>query len=265
MNGTRAAKDLALLAVQDGVAKISINREEKRNALSLATIDQILSCLIRAEQDPAVRVVVLTGVGSRAFAAGADLDELPGVFATAESARLYDDRVARLYRAMEGSRLPIVARMAGAAIGGGCLLALACDLRVAASNVKVGFPVARIGLMLSPYEYRLILDYLPLSLAKRLLFTGQMLVGAEAASFGLLDYVVAGETLDQMVDEVAQTVARGAPLAIAASKRISNAIVRGRDLEQAIADSYAAVYPSRDLSEGLKAIEEKRTPTFVGA
>jgi enoyl-CoA hydratase len=264
MGQITSAHDLVLLSSNDGIARISINRAEKRNALSLSTVSQLLLQLSAAERDSSVRVVILTGVGEKAFAAGADFDELPEVFANAETAQEYDDKVTCLYRAMESSRLPIIARMAGSAIGGGCLLALACDLRIASSHIKLGFPVANIGLMLSPHEYQLILDQLSLSQSKRLLFTGQRLTSHEAAAIGLVDEVASREDLDNVVDGLARTIVCGAPLAIAASKRISNAIQRRLGLEQAISQGYRTVYPSSDLTEGLKAIREKRTPTFSG-
>ena len=264
MIGQAVDDHLVLSEKTEGIVRISINREGKRNALSLATIDQLLASLTAAERDSSTRVVILTGVGEKAFAAGADLDELPEVFSTAARAREYDERVTRLYRAMEWSRLPIIARMAGSAIGGGCLLALACDQRIAASHVKVGFPVARIGLMLSPHEYELLLDQLSLSQAKQLLFSGRRLSAEEAVAFGLLDQVVSPADLDAVVDDLARTIADGAPLAIAASKRITNAIQRGRGLQDAIAEGYRSIYPSRDLTEGLAAVKDKRLPTFVG-
>lgn len=256
--------DLVRLETADGIARITINREPKRNALSLEAISQLLARLHQAERDPSLKVVILSGAGEKAFAAGADLDELPGVYANAKSARSYDDTFADFYRALELSRLPIIARMAGAAIGGGCLLALACDIRIATTQAKVGFPVPRIGLMLSPHEYQLILSQMPLSQAKWLLCTGQMLVGEEAVKFGLVDQVVPASDLDTVVDELARKIVGGAPLAIAASKRILNAFARHGGLESVIADSYQSVYPSRDLTEGLRALKEKRPPRFSG-
>lgn len=261
--------DLALFESSAGIARITINREAKRNALSLATIDQIRDHLDHAERDPAVKVVVLSGAGERAFAAGADLDELPDVYASTLTARGYDDRFSSFYRRLEDSRLPIIARMAGAAIGGGCLLALACDIRIAASRVKVGFPVPRIGLMLSPHEYRLILNQMPLSRAKWLLCTGQVLSGEDAVRFGLIDQVLPAAGLDAAVDELAHTIVRGAAPAIAASKRILNALaghgaVEDPIAEGVIAESYRSVYPSRHLAEGLRALKEKRAPDFTG-
>jgi enoyl-CoA hydratase/carnithine racemase len=256
--------NLVLFESSAGVARITINREAKSNALSLATIARLSELLARAERDPSVKVVILSGVGEKAFAAGADLDELPGVYASAASAREYDDKFTAFYKRLEFSRLPVIARMAGAAISGGCLLALACDIRIAAVHVKVGFPVPRIGLMLSPHEYQLILSQMPLSRAKWLLCTGQMVSGDEAVRFGLIDQVVPSGRLDEVVDELARKIAQGAPLAVAASRRILNAFARHGGSESVIAESYRSVYPSRDLSEGLLALKEKRSPIFTG-
>lgn len=264
MDATSNDDDLVRLETVDGIARITIDREAKRNALSLKTIAQLEARLHQAERDPSIRVVILSGAGERAFAAGADLDELPGVYSNAENARTYDDKFAEFYRALEFSRLPIIARMAGAAIGGGCLLALACDIRIATTQAKIGFPVPRIGLMLSPHEYRLILSQMPLSQAKWLLCTGQILAADEAVKFGLVDRVVPAADLDAVVDELAQKIVQGAPLAVAASKRILNAFAQHGDLESVIADSYHSVYPSRDLTEGLQALKDKRAPQFTG-
>ena len=137
----------------DGVAVLTLDRPEARNALSAELRQALREALERLAGERSVRAVVLTGAGDRAFASGADLDELRDAMTSAAGAAAYDARVAALYRALRRSPLPVVARIGGHAIGGGFLLALACDLRVAAADVTVGLPVSRIGLMLSPAEH----------------------------------------------------------------------------------------------------------------
>ncbi|NYT24937.1 enoyl-CoA hydratase/isomerase family protein [Alcaligenaceae bacterium] len=250
--------------VTQGVARIVIDRPEKRNALGLQTIAELTNTFRQLDNDPAVRVIVLTGSGNRAFASGADLDELPSAFDSPESARSYDAQVASVYEAIADCAKPTIARMAGHAIGGGCLLALACDIRIAVKDIKVGFPVALIGLMLSPHEYELILRQTTVSTAKQLMFTGKRIPASEARALGLLDVVVPADIFDAAVNNMAMQIAGGAPLAIAATKSILNAMERNAGVEEAIARAYRSVYTSSDLREGLTAIRAKRKPDFTG-
>lgn len=252
------------LAQSGRVATITIERPEKRNALSIQAIDELLDAINEAQNSTDVRVIILTGAGDRAFAAGVDLDEVPEAFSSPAKARAYDDVVTALYDAMSKCRLPIIARIQGHAIGGGCLLALACDIRVASSDIKVAFPVAKIGLMLSPAEYQLILDHVGPSTAKLLLFTARLLLAEEARSCGLLDWVVERESLDSVVSELASSIALGAPRAIASSKAILNAMASNRDLAGAVDQAYESVYSSSDLIEGMDAIRSRRAPIFQG-
>lgn len=250
--------------VTQGVARVVIDRPEKRNALGLQTIEELISAIGRLEADAEVRVIVLTGAGNRVFASGADLDELPAAFDTPESAADYDRQVTTLYTALAQCSKPIIARMAGHAIGGGCLLALACDVRIAVEDIKVAFPVPMIGLMLSPHEHRLILQHMTLSTAKMLMFTGRRILASEAKDLGLLDAVVPATMLDAEVDSVASQIAQGAPLAITAAKRILNAMQSDCDVDEVISAAYQSIYTSSDLREGFAAIQAKRKPIFTG-
>lgn len=259
-----ALRQVVSLKQSDGVATITIERPEKRNALSIQVIDELLSAIKEAQDSASVQVIVLTGSGDRVFAAGVDLDEMPEAFSSPDKAKEYDGVVTALYDAMSRCRLPIIARMQGHAIGGGCLLALACDVRVAADDIKVAFPVAKIGLMLSPAEYQLILNNVSLSTAKLLLFTARLLRAEEARSYGVIDSVVKRESLDSVVSELANSIAIGAPLAIASSKAILNAIAFNRDLSGTIDRAYQSVYSSSDLMEGIEAIRSRRAPAFQG-
>ena len=166
------------------MATVTIDRPSTRNALALRTIDELRAAVARAEDNPAIRVLVLTGAGDRVFASGADLDEIPDAMDTPEKAAAYDERVAGLYRALLETPVPVVARIQGHAIGGGLLLALACDLRICRAGVKVGLPVSRIGLMLSPLEHKLVVDQIGPSRAKWLLLTGRKARGGGGRCVG---------------------------------------------------------------------------------
>ncbi len=250
-------------AVSGPVATITLDRPEKRNAIALRTADELCAALARAESDSGVRAVVLTGAGDRAFASGADLDELRDAMTSAAGAAAYDAHVAALYRALRRSPLPVVARIGGHAIGGGLLLALACDLRVAAADVTVGLPVSRIGLMLSPAEHERLVGQIGPSRAKMLLFTGRRLAAREAADWGLIDVVADDGALDETVDALVGEITAGAPIAVRAAKRLVDAALGGGD-PATVEACYREVYGSDDLKEGLAAAKERRKPVFRG-
>lgn len=248
----------------DGVATVSIDRPEKRNALALQTVDELRQAVARAVADQAVRVLVITGSGDRAFASGADLGELPRAMESVESAAEYDRRVEALYMALAAAPLPVVARIQAHAIGGGLLLALACDIRIARASAKFALPASRIGLMLSPAEHRLLCDQVGPSRAKLLLFTGRRLAAAEAERWGLVDLVADDSAFEDQVAALAGEIAGGAPLAVRAAKRLVNASLRAGDPDAVARSCYRDIYGSQDLREGLRAVAEKRRPTFRG-
>lgn len=246
------------------VTRLVIDRPEKRNAISLQTAAELVDAVARAEGDPETRVIVLTGAGDRAFASGADLDELPAAMDTPRSAAAYDTQIGRLYDALQGSRLPVVARIQAPATGGGCLLALACDVRVASESATFALPAARIGLMLSAREHALLLESVAPSQAKLLLFSGWRLTAQEAADRGLVDLVAPAERLDERIDELAQQIAACAPRAVTAAKRMVRAAARGEQADAVAEICYRAIYGSEDLREGLAAAKARRKPVFKG-
>jgi enoyl-CoA hydratase len=246
------------------VTRLVIDRPAKRNAISLATAAELADAVARAGADPETRAIVLTGAGDRAFASGADLDELPEAMATPEQAARYDARIADLYDALQGSRLPVIARIQAPAIGGGCLLAAACDVRVASESATFALPAARIGLMLSAREHALLADCVGASRARLLLFSGRRLTAREAAEWGLVDLVAPPGELDARVDELAQEIAACAPLAVTAAKRMMCEAVRGGQAGAVAEACYRAVYGSDDLREGLAAARARRKPVFKG-
>lgn len=251
-------------ATTGSIARITIMRPEKRNALSLQTIHALCTAFDEAAHDPAVRTIVLTGAGDRAFAAGADLAEIPGAMDTPANAQAYDRQVSALYRRIIDCPIPSIARLQGSAFGGGCLLALACDFRVAAPGIKISLPVSRIGLMLSELEHWLVLRQLTPARAKLLLCTGRRLTADQALAWGLVDIVAAEGTLDDAVDTLAHDIAAGAPLAVTAAKQLTDAVYSGTDLARRFAAAYDEIYTSEDLREGLAAMAEKRPPRFRG-
>jgi enoyl-CoA hydratase/carnithine racemase len=250
--------------ISNRVLRITVNRPEKRNALSVATAREIINELNAIRDGVQVRAVVLTGAGDRVFASGADLDELPDAMSCAENARAFDKEFDALYAAIAGCPVPVIARVNGHAIGGGCLLALACDFAISTSASRFGFPVSRIGLMLSEREHMLITRSLSVAYAKFLIFTGTRISAEEALVHGMVQDVVAPEDLDTRIDGITSAIVAGAPLANTAAKSILDGMQLERPLEEIMNRGYTTVYASADLREGLSAAREKRTPVFNG-
>lgn len=246
-----------------GVTKVTIDRPEKRNAISIETANEIIAALSEAVSQRS-RAIVITGAGGRVFASGADLEELPEAFSTPESAKNYDRVFGVLYDALRDCPIPTVARVEGYAIGGGWLLALACDFIISSEDTKFGLPVSRIGLMLSRWEHEVILRTMPLSYAKYLIFTGQRITAAQALERGIIQEVVPGTRLDERVLEITNSIVAGAPLANAAAKAILNSIKDSNNKDATLNGAYLSIYKSKDLSEGLAAATARRSPNFVG-
>ncbi|AQH01453.1 hypothetical protein A9R05_21750 [Burkholderia sp. KK1] len=182
----------------------------------------------------------------------------------AANARRFDSEFDTLYAAIEECPLPVIAQINGHAIGGGCLLALACDFAIASASSKFGFPVSRIGLMLSEREHMLIARSVSTAYAKFLIFTGNRITAQEAFSRGLIQEVVEPDLLDSRIDEITSAIHSGAPLANAAAKSILNAVRLSNPTEEVLTRGYNSIYGSSDLVEGLSAVREKRTPVFKG-
>lgn len=254
------------IAREHSIVRITITRPDKRNAISLQTAAELMQALREAEADSAARVVVLTGAGDRAFASGADLDEIAALVGFPERAFDYDRKVEALYEMLAQSRLPIIARIQAAAIGGGCLLALACDLRVASSGATFGVPAGRIGLMLSAREHALLVQAVGPARAKLLLYSARRLTAMEALHAGLVDLVAPDdsiEALDAIADRLVADIVQCAPRAIGAAKQFVQAIAAGRIEEVDERAAYERIYASDDLREGLAAFKARRTPKFM--
>lgn len=248
------------------VVTLVIDRPEKRNALSIEVIESLTHRFHALASTREARCIVLTGAGNKAFAAGADLTELDGALKTPESAQQYDRFVTALYDAIEACPCPVVARLNGHAVGGGLLLALACDLRVAVSGAKLGVPSGRVGLMLSPREYELLARAVGNSNAKLLVYAGRVLDTAQGLDWGMVNEVCGEAELDAVVDRMAQDICRAAPLSVAAAKQML-ALADEHNPQQVrkkTLAAYESVYRSRDLREGLAAFLEKRDPCFTG-
>ena len=253
-----------LYAVTDGVATVTINRPERRNALSWAVMTELRQALATVKADPEVSVVVLTGAGDTAFCAGADLS---GMAAGAGWAELHDARgeLARLFRDMWELGKPIIARVRGYALAGGFGLALACDLVVASDDSQFGTPEIDVGLW--PYMITVpLMRSMPPKVALELMMTGRRVAADEAARIGFVNRVVAPDELDAVVGELAATLASKSP---AIMKLGRDSFYAAWDL--AAEEALRLLHPmltvttnTEDAAEGLAAFAEKRRPAWKG-
>lgn len=237
------------------VRLVTIDRPERRNALNLETLDELLVAVegaaVRAESDGATRVLVLAGAGGH-FCAGADLT---GVEDTEFVARLN-----RLLVALRDLPLPTIAAVEGAALGAGTQLAVACDLRTAAADATFGIPAAKLGLMVDQWTVQRLLGLAGAGPARAMLLAAETCSGAAAAGFGFVQRV--GGVADALA--WADHIAALAPLTIAGHKVGLNDAERLDGRTEAYAAAFARAWGSADLQEGLAAFGERRPPRFTG-
>jgi len=254
-----------LLTQVDGVATVTINREERLNSISIETTGELTDAFRSLAADGSLRAVVVTGAGSRAFCAGADTgDMVPRGYMEYEAlVRFYFD----FLRALRAIPVPVVARLNGDAVGGGCCMAMACDLRVAADHARLGVPFVRIGLSGADLAASYLLPRIVgVGRASELLLTGRLVDAPEAQQIGLVNEVVPGAELDAAVDRFVQCFAQGPPIALRLTKQAVRRNV-DRDFEAAIDfETYAQArcLDTQDFLEGSAAFREKRPPQFTG-
>jgi enoyl-CoA hydratase/carnithine racemase len=257
-------EEALLYAVADGIATLTINRPDRRNALSWAVMTQLRAGLAAAKADPAVRVVVITGAGDKAFCAGADLT---GMADDSGYAAAHDGRgeLARLFRDMWELGKPTIARVRGYALAGGFGLALACDFVVASDDAQFGTPEVDVGLW--PFMITVpLVRSMPPKKALELMLTGRRVRADEADRIGFVTRVVPVDQLDAAVDELARTLASKSPTTVKLG-RDSFYAVWDQDAEDALRLLHpllTVITGTEDAAEGIAAFAEKRPPVWKG-
>jgi enoyl-CoA hydratase len=253
-----------LYEVTDGIGRITFNRPEARNALTFRMYESLAEILREAENDSSVRVLILTGVGDKAFAAGTDISEFKA-FSSPEDALGYEAKMDRILDTLERSRVPTIAAIAGACTGGGAAIAACCDLRIGAQNARFGVPIGRtLGNCLSITNYVRLIFLIGAARVKDIIFTGRLIDAAEAHAIGLLSEVLPDyASLQKRANELARIVAAQAPLTLRATKEALRRIRETMGSKED-RDLILMCYMSRDFREGMDAFLNKRTPNWTG-
>jgi enoyl-CoA hydratase/carnithine racemase len=254
-----------IFATEGPLAFLTFNRPEARNAMTWDMYQALVDACERVDRDPDLRVLVLRGAGGKAFVAGTDISQFER-FQTPEDGLEYEARLDRVLDRLERVKKPTIAQVQGVAAGGGCAIALTCDLRVATPESTFGVPIARtLGNCLSGATYGRLVDLIGPGRVKELMFTGRFASAVEAHTLGLVNRVVPSGEIERVVGDLAREIAANAPLTIRATKEMLQRLMAKRRLApHEDADLIELCYTSADFREGVRAFMEKRRPTWTG-
>jgi enoyl-CoA hydratase len=242
---------------EGGVCVVTIDRQDALNALNVETLTELRDRLQEVAANAGVRAVVLTGAGEKAFVAGADIKYMSGL--GPEDAKGWGALGHEAGRLLETMPKPTIAAINGFALGGGCELALACDIRYASSRAKLGQPEINLGIVPGWGGTQRLARVCGIGVAKELIFSGRTVDAEEALRIGLVN-ALADPVLDKAL-ETARELAAKSPVALALAKRLVNLSPGALETE---ADSFGELFASEDAREGLTAFVEKRAANFVG-
>ncbi len=253
-----------LYEVKDGIARITFNRPTVLNALNRKTIEELGDCLHAARKDESVRVLILTGAGEKAFIAGADINELAKQ--TPVEGKEFSLFGQEVIHRLETMGKPSIAAINGFALGGGCELALACTIRIASKNAKLGQPEVKLGILPGYGGSQRLPRLCGKGVAHELVLTGEMITAEEAARVGLVNRVVELNELLPAAEAIAKKIIANAPLAV---KYAMEAVERGMEMPQEEglfleATLFGLCCATEDMREGTRAFLEKRAAKFEG-
>ena len=250
---------------RDGsVGRLVLDNPERRNAISADMWQAIPPAMAAFNADASIRCIVIRGEGTAAFAAGADISEFENNRSSEGQVREYEAATSAAHHAIESSPKPIIALIHGFCVGGGLAVALSCDLRYADASSRFAIPAARLGLGYGVHGTGRLVATVGHASAREIMFSARRYDANEALAMGLVNRVLADADLDDYVRKVALDLAANAPLTIAASKSVINALAEARGDFSAAEAAVMRCMKSEDYVEGRRAFMEKRAPAFKG-
>ena len=247
------------------LATLTFNRPAARNAMTWEMYDALVDACETVDRDDRIRVFILRGAGGKAFVAGTDISQFQD-FKGRDDGLKYEERLDHVIDRIERVSKPTIAQVEGVAVGGGCAIALVCDLRVATPESSFGIPIARtLGNCLSGATYSRLVDLMGPAAVKDLLFTGRLVGAVEAQALGLVSRIVSADEIGGAVQRLAMDIAANAPLTLRATKEMIRRVLAKRRLAPGEdADLVELCYTSADFREGVAAFLAKRKPRWTG-
>ena len=256
--------DVLIYEKDDGIAWVTLNRPEVLNALNMEMRDELWQVLHALREDPDVAVAIFKGAGERAFSAGADTSLL-STFSVKE-AKPFSEKGQRVCAKIRELSKPVIAVVNGYALGGGCELAMACDLRIASEKARFSQAEINLGLIPGWGGTQILPRIVGPTRATEMILLGRMIDASEACNIGLVNRVVAPEKLDEEAVKLAEALALGPPRALAAAKRLLNLSLQVL-LDEGLkneAEDFSSLFSTEDFREGVAASKERRKPIFKG-
>lgn len=253
-----------LEVLEEGIAIITLDRQEAANSFSIQLLTELNDILAQLRNQPTIRVVVVTGAGDKVFCAGADLKERQGM--SAQQVKQVVSMIGSTVRQVEALPQPILAAINGVAVGGGLELALACDIRIASEQAKMGLTETSLGIIPGAGGTQRLPRLIGLGRAKELIYTARRISATEAYKYGLVEYVVPQAHLLDHALNIAVEIAKNAPLSLVQAKVAINQgvevdLLTGLKIEEL---AYKELLHTGDRLEGLRAFQEKRKPQYTG-
>lgn len=250
--------------IEEYITKITLKRPNAANSLSIQMVSELDHIVSEIKNDPTVRCVIITGQGTKAFCAGADLKERASM--NEKEVRQTLDGIRQMIERIASLPQPVIAAINGAALGGGTELALACDLRIASEHAYLGLTETSLGIIPGAGGTQRLPRLIGKGRAKELIYTARKVTAQESLKIGLVEYVSKAEELEKDAVHLAEKIVRNAPIAVTQAKFAIDKgsevdLLTGLALER---KAYEITIPTKDRQEGLKAFKEKRTPSYKG-
>lgn len=256
------AYQFLLTIIENGILRITINREKKLNALNKETLIELNDAITKGLQDAVVKGIVLTGAGEKAFVAGADISEF-SAFNEEEALHLAKDGQTRVFDLIHQAEKPIVAAINGFALGGGLELAMACHIRIASHTARMGLPEVSLGLIPGYGGTQRLTQLVGRGNALEIILTGNMINAEKALQIGLVNHVVPNDEVVAKAEDILADIATRSPQAVAAAIRAVNAsLVDGKNGFEVEIAEFSKCFGTADFKEGVTAFLERRSPDF---